>query len=41
MPTSPIEVFGQWMQNLLDPDVVYSVVPRTPPTSRSTPRTPS
>jgi len=26
MPTNPIEVVGQWMQNLLDPDVVYSVV---------------
>ena len=26
MPASPIEVVGQWMQNLLDPDVVYSVV---------------
>jgi len=26
MPTSPIEVVGQWMQNLLDPDVVHSVV---------------
>jgi uncharacterized protein len=26
MPISPIEVVGQWMQNLLDPDVVYSVV---------------
>jgi hypothetical protein len=26
MPTSPIEVVGQWMQNLLDPDVVHRVV---------------
>jgi hypothetical protein len=26
MPASPIEVVGQWMQNLLDPDVVHSVV---------------
>jgi uncharacterized protein len=26
MPTSPIEVVAQWMQNLLDADVVYSVV---------------
>jgi uncharacterized protein len=26
MPTNPIEVVGQWMQNLLDPDVVHSVV---------------
>ena len=26
VPASPIEVVGQWMQNLLDPDVVYSVV---------------
>jgi ketosteroid isomerase-like protein len=26
MPASPIEVVGQWLQNLLDPDVVNSVV---------------
>jgi uncharacterized protein len=26
MSASPIEVVGQWMQNLLDPDVVNSVV---------------
>ena len=26
MPASPIEVVGQWLQNLLDPDVVSSVV---------------
>jgi len=26
MSASPIEVVGQWMQNLLDPDVVYSIV---------------
>jgi hypothetical protein len=26
MPASPIEVAGQWLQNLLDPDVVSSVV---------------
>jgi ketosteroid isomerase-like protein len=26
MPASPIEVIGQWMQNLLDPDVVNRVV---------------
>jgi uncharacterized protein len=26
MPASPIEVVGQWMQNLLDPDVVHSLV---------------
>jgi ketosteroid isomerase-like protein len=26
MPASPIEVAGQWLQNLLDPDVVNSVV---------------
>ena len=26
MPASPIEVVGQWMQNLLDPGVVNSVV---------------
>ena len=26
MSPSPIEVVGQWMQNLLDPDVVNSVV---------------
>jgi uncharacterized protein len=27
MPASPIEVVGQWLQNLLDPDVVNSLVP--------------
>jgi uncharacterized protein len=26
MPAAPIEVVGQWLQNLLDPDVVNSVV---------------
>ena len=26
MSASPIEVVGQWLQNLLDPDVVNSVV---------------
>jgi hypothetical protein len=26
MPADPIEVVGQWLQNLLDPDVVSSVV---------------
>jgi uncharacterized protein len=26
MPASPIEVVGQWLQNLLDPDVVNRVV---------------
>jgi uncharacterized protein len=26
MPASPIEVVGQWLQNLLDPDVVSSAV---------------
>ena len=26
MSDSPIEVVGQWMQNLLDPDVINSVV---------------
>jgi hypothetical protein len=26
MPASPIEVVGQWMQNLLDPDVVHRLV---------------
>ena len=26
MSASPLEVVGQWMQNLLDPDVVNSVV---------------
>ena len=26
MPASPIEVVGQWLQNLLDPDVVNAVV---------------
>ena len=26
MSASPIEVVGQWMQNLLDPDVVTSLV---------------
>jgi ketosteroid isomerase-like protein len=26
MPASPIEIVGQWLQNLLDPDVVNSVV---------------
>jgi uncharacterized protein len=26
MPASPIEVVGQWLQNLLDPEVVNSVV---------------
>jgi len=26
MPASPIEVVGQWMQHLLDPDVVNSIV---------------
>jgi hypothetical protein len=26
MSASPIEVVGQWLQNLLDPDVVHSVV---------------
>ena len=26
MPASPIEVVGQWMQNLLDPDVVNRLV---------------
>ena len=26
MSASPIEVVGQWMQNLLDPDVVNRVV---------------
>jgi uncharacterized protein len=26
MPASPIEVVGQWLQDLLDPDVVTSVV---------------
>ncbi len=26
MPASPIEVVGHWLQNLLDPDVVHSVV---------------
>ena len=26
MSASPIEVVGQWLQNLLDPDVVSSVV---------------
>ena len=26
MSASPIEVVGQWMQNLLDPDVVHRVV---------------
>jgi len=26
MPASPIEVVGQWLQNLLDPDVVNHVV---------------
>ena len=26
MSASPIEVIGQWMQNLLDPDVVNCVV---------------
>lgn len=26
MPVSPIEVVGQWLQNLLDPDVVSNVV---------------
>jgi uncharacterized protein len=25
MPASPIEVVGQWLQNLLDPEVVNSV----------------
>jgi uncharacterized protein len=27
MPASPIEVVGQWLQNLLDSDVVNSLVP--------------
>ena len=27
MSASPIEVVGQWLQNLLDPDVVNSLVP--------------
>jgi hypothetical protein len=26
MSASPIEVVGQWMQNMLDPDVVHRVV---------------
>jgi uncharacterized protein len=26
MPAAPIEVVGQWLQNLLDPDVVNNVV---------------
>jgi hypothetical protein len=26
LPATPIEVVGQWLQNLLDPDVVSSVV---------------
>jgi hypothetical protein len=26
MSASPIEVVGRWLQNLLDPDVVRSVV---------------
>ena len=26
MSASPIEVVGQWMQNLLDPDVVHNLV---------------
>src|SRR5579863_3522349 len=26
MPASPIEIVGHWLQNLLDPDVVNSVV---------------
>jgi hypothetical protein len=34
MSASPIEVVGRWLQNLLDPDVVTSLVARTPPTSR-------
>ena len=28
MPASPMEVVGHWLQNLLDPDVVNSVVAR-------------
>ena len=26
MPASPIEVVGQWLQNLLDPEVINRVV---------------
>jgi hypothetical protein len=26
MSASPIEVVGQWLQNLLDPDVINSMV---------------
>ena len=26
MPASPIDVVGQWMQNLLDPEIVNRVV---------------
>jgi hypothetical protein len=34
MSASPIKVVGRWPQNLLDPDVVTSLVARTPPTFR-------
>jgi hypothetical protein len=30
MPDSPIEVVGKWLHNLLDPEVIGSVVAPTP-----------
>ena len=41
MSASPIEVIGQWMQNLLDPDVVNRVVAPDATYVSPTPRMPS